>query len=157
MPLLSTTKVTEKKKTCLGFWKEEVEKLTDNEPMNGECYYAVFSGECFPAVPKADYDKLKEENKSLFCLLKFLCKDANIDFERLWKRVKPDKYRDYIGKVILTDCGESIPKETVRKVLDGRIKYLNKLLEEDEEGKRGATFAVVVELIGLKKQLLGDE
>ena len=55
------------------------------------------------SVDKKEYKRVLEENKVLKQALKYLCNQNSITYDCFWKRIKPDKWRDYIAKIIKTE------------------------------------------------------
>jgi len=55
------------------------------------------------SVDLKEHKKVLEENKILKQALKYLCNQNNINYDSFWKRIKPDKWRDYIAKIIKTE------------------------------------------------------
>ena len=55
-----------------------------------------------PVVLKEEYDMALEENKMLKRFLRFVCNQNNIDYKSVWKKIKPDKWKDYLANIIKT-------------------------------------------------------
>ena len=55
------------------------------------------------SVDIKEHKKVLEENRILKQALKYLCNQNNITYDHFWKRIKPDKWRDYIAKIIKTE------------------------------------------------------
>ena len=55
------------------------------------------------SVDKKEYKRVLEENKVLKQALKYLCNQNSITYDCFWKRIKPDKWKDYIAKIIKTE------------------------------------------------------
>ena len=55
------------------------------------------------SVELKEHKIVLEENKVLKQALKYVCNQNNITYDKFWKRIKPDKWRDYIAKIIKTE------------------------------------------------------
>jgi len=81
----------------LGFYKKDA--LVDNGQalVNG---YAIEKDQLVPVVLKKEHNMVLEENKVLKKFLKYVCNQNNINYESVWKKIKPDKWRDYLANII---------------------------------------------------------
>ena len=55
------------------------------------------------SVDLKEHKIVLEENRVLKQALKYICSQNNITYDKFWKRIKPDKWRDYIAKIIKTE------------------------------------------------------
>ena len=84
-------------KTSLATRVDIVEEIIDKQFLGTKDSLASES------VDKKEYKRVLEENKVLKQALKYLCNQNSITYDCFWKRIKPDKWRDYIAKIIKTE------------------------------------------------------
>ena len=75
----------------------------------GECCEGIRKRHLVPvrlaseSVDLKEHKIVLEENRILKQALKYVCSQNNITYDSFWKRIKPDKWRDYIAKIIKTE------------------------------------------------------
>jgi len=52
------------------------------------------------SVELAEHEKVLEENRVLKEALKAFCREVKMDYNSVWKRIKPDKWREYLANII---------------------------------------------------------
>jgi len=94
----------------LGFNKKDILSMSDTEIETGIIVKEInLAGKLVSvrlaseSVDKKEYKRVLEENKILKQALKYVCSQNNINYDSFWKRIKPDKWRDYLAKVIKTE------------------------------------------------------
>ena len=94
----------------LGFYEEDARLCQSKERQaNQEFFYDIYKKNLVSvrlaseSVGLKEYKRVLEENKVLKQALKYLCNQNSITYDCFWKRIKPDKWRDYIAKIIKTE------------------------------------------------------
>lgn len=80
-----------------------------------------------PVVPLASHEALKEENIALEKMAVYFLGGDREAFERLLERLKPDKYREYLAKIIKSGNEQkTIPLAVVAKAIEEEVSAIAK-------------------------------